>query len=612
MQLAPLPVVVPLAVAAALAIIGKHLHRRIVDSISIATSAAVVIISITLTFQSANGAIVYWFGNWQPLAKSHFPIGICFAIDPIGAGLSSLAALLVLAAFTFSWSYFESVGALYHVLMLVFLAAMCGLALTGDLFNMFVWLEVMTAVGVALCGYKSEQSQSLQGALNFAVVNTIGAFLSLMGVALLYGATGSLNLAEVGRTLAAGHFSQGFVTVALLLVTAGFLVKSATFPFHFWLADAHAVAPTPVCILFSGVMVELGLYAIGRIYWVVFAQSAQPAPQTIRDVFLLMGSLTAVVGALYCFGQRHLKRLLAFSTISHVGIMLIAFSLLNPRALAGMALYLAGHGLIKAALFIGAGILLHRFGSLDEYDLQRSIAKRLAPIGVLMVLGAWGLAGLPPFATFFGEMRIDEIGSQQHLTWLPAITIFAEALTAAAVLRFTARVFFGVGRQGKSMVSAGAPHLHTDAETSGQHSRVPAFMWVPMAALIIGAALIAVPLRGPVETAAKHFESAPLYDAAVLRINAQTAAPRPYDRPFEAHGESEWWIPLLVALATLGAAAASLFPKSPRTAFARPIGAVLSKTVLELRRFQSGRVGDYVAWFAFGIAAYGSLLLLLH
>jgi multicomponent Na+:H+ antiporter subunit D len=611
MQLAPLPIIVPLAVAAMLAIAGKRIYRRVLDTLAIATSASVVVVNIALTFQSANNVIVYWFGDWRPLANSHFPIGICLAIDPIGAGLASLAALLVLAAFTFSWSYFESVGALYHVLMLVFLAAMCGLALTGDLFNMFVWLEVMTAAGVALCGYKSEQSQSLQGALNFAVINTIGAFLSLMGIALLYGATGSLNLAEVGRTLATTHFSQGFVTIALLLVIAGFLVKSATFPFHFWLADAHAVAPTPVCILFSGVMVELGLYAIARIYWIGFALSAQPPPRTIRDVFLLMGSLTAVIGALYCFGQRHLKRMLAFSTISHVGLMLIGIALLDSRALAGMALYLAGHGLIKAGLFIGAGILLHRFESMDEYDLRGNPTRRLAPIGVLMALGAWGLAGLPPFATFFGQLRIDEIGSQQHLDWLPAVTICAEALTAAAVLRFTGGVFFGLGR-GKSMALRGAPHLHTDVETGGQHSFVPAFMWVPMAVLILGAALIAIPLRAPADRASSRFESAPLYDASVLQIKAPPAASRPYGHPPDSHGESDWWIPLAVALGVVGVTGVSLFPEPRHPVFAKPVAIALTKTVVELRRFQSGRVGDYVAWFAFGIAAYGIMLLLVR
>lgn len=283
--------------------------RRVLDLTALLTSAAVTAICALLANASAQRVIVYWFGNWQPTAHTHFPIGICFMIDPIGAGLAAFTSLLVFAAFTFSWSYFESARALYHILMLVFLAAMCGLSLSGDLFNMFVWFELMTAAGVALCGYKSEEGQSMQGALNFAVLNTVGAFLSLSGVALVYAFTGSLNLVEVGVTLAQHSLGSEFLCVAFLFIISGFLVKAAVFPFHFWLADAHAVAPTPVCVIFSGVMVELGLYAAARIYWVVFAQASAPSATAIRDLFLIVGSLTAVFGALYCFGQRHFKRL---------------------------------------------------------------------------------------------------------------------------------------------------------------------------------------------------------------------------------------------------------------------------------------------------------------
>ena len=160
--------------------------------------------------------------------------------------------------------------------MLVFMAAMCGLCLTGDLFNLFVWFELMTAAAVGLCGYKSEESWPLLGSLNFAVSNTVGAFLSLTGIAILYAFTGSLNMADVARSLAQHHPGTLYLSIAFLLVIAGFLVKAAAFPFHFWLADAHAVAPTPVCILFSGVMVELGIYAIARVYWTVLRRPAVP------------------------------------------------------------------------------------------------------------------------------------------------------------------------------------------------------------------------------------------------------------------------------------------------------------------------------------------------
>ncbi len=162
MFLVPLPVVLPLLMAALLAGTGSFIPRRLMDAAATLTSAAVAGICIYLTFHSANGMMVYWFGHWTPQGSSHFPIGVCFAVDPIGAGMASLVSVLMLAAITFSWNFFDSIKSFYHTLMLVFLAAMCGLCLTGDVFNLFVWLELMTAVGVGLCGYESHESQPLQ------------------------------------------------------------------------------------------------------------------------------------------------------------------------------------------------------------------------------------------------------------------------------------------------------------------------------------------------------------------------------------------------------------------------------------------------------------------
>jgi multicomponent Na+:H+ antiporter subunit D len=137
----------------------------------------------------------------------------------------------------------------YDVLMIVFCGAMCGFALTGDLFNMFVWFELMSVAAYALTGFKIAELGPLQGAINFAVSNTIGAYMVLIGIALLYARTGALNLAQIGRTLA-GQKPDGLVVVALTLIVVGFLVKAAMVPFHFWLSDAHAAAPAPVCVLF--------------------------------------------------------------------------------------------------------------------------------------------------------------------------------------------------------------------------------------------------------------------------------------------------------------------------------------------------------------------------
>src|SRR6185312_511403 len=176
MWLAPLPVALPLACAALLLLIGRHLPARLPDAVATAAAAATAAICALLLIRAAEAPIVYWYGGWTP--RGGAAIGIDFVIDAAGAGAASFLSLLFTATFVFAWGYFADVGARFHILMLVFLAAMCGFCLTGDIFNLFVFFELMSVTAFALTGYKLEAS-ALEGALNFTVTNSLGSFLLL-------------------------------------------------------------------------------------------------------------------------------------------------------------------------------------------------------------------------------------------------------------------------------------------------------------------------------------------------------------------------------------------------------------------------------------------------
>jgi multicomponent Na+:H+ antiporter subunit D len=609
-QLLALVVVVPLLGAAAAIALGPVLgsRRRLLDAAAIGVAAAVAVMLFVIMIRTSGGDQVYWFGGFRPARG--VVIGIDFDAQSLSAGLACVAAVLVTAAMTFSWRYFERVGSYYHALMLTFLAGMVGFCLTGDVFDLFVWFELMGVAAYALTAYRPEERGPIQGALNFAVINSIGAYLSLSGIAVIYGRTGALNMAQIGAALAK-HPGGRLVVVAFLLIIAGLLVKSAIVPFHFWLADAHSVAPTPVCVLFSGVMVELGLYGIARVYWSVFGQ-ALGHRVAIGHVFLVLGVLTAVTGAVFCLRERHIKRLLAFSTISHAGMFLTGFALLTPLGLAGAAVYVLGHALTKGALFLCAGIILHRLRSVNEPYLHGR--GRVLPVtGVVFTLAGLGLAGLPPFATYLGTGWITD-GAPW---WVVAVIIGCTILAGGAVLRVAGGVFYGLGDPPGEDPEMAREAAEETSETDAAKRRTPLSMIGPAAVLTVAG--LAIGLLGSfglsgrglgpvVEAAAVRFTDQAGYNATVLH-GVHLA------HPVSLYAAGPTGVTLASVLGGAGSAAGALilawiglywrrlpvlrgFRPSPRAAAAA-------------RGFQSGVINDYVTWLVVGLACLGGVFALI-
>lgn len=602
--LAAVAIGVPLLGAAAMMAGGPLLGWRVRDGAGIAIAGSTL--AVTCWLATAPGLVVSWMGGWRPVGD--LAIGIGLAIDPLGAGTAALAAALTTMALVFSWRYFETIGALFHVLMLLFLGGMVGFALTGDLFNLFVFFELLTTAAYALTAYDVEHEGPLQGSLNFAVTNTIGAFLLLHGVGLLYARTGALNLAQIGAELE-GAGPDPVLVASFVLLTAGLFTKAAIVPFHFWLADAHAVAPSPVSVLLSGVMIELGLYGWVRVYWNVFAGPFHEHEAGLRTVLLLFGAVTALVAGAFALTQHHLKRLLAYSSVSHSGLILVGLALLEPHGLAGAALYTLAHGGIKGALFLLAGIVLHRYEELDELEL-RGRGRGDWTTAALFVVGAMGLAGLPPFGTTLGKQLVEEAAAHHGLGLVVTSTfVVAGGLTAGAVLATVGRVFAGWGPALPAAAELGEEEEEepeTEEEAPGH--RTPWVMVAPVVALLAAALAVGlVPALGGTAVATAELVVRPAeYRAAVLgdgSLPLPTAAPVHLGLTGAATGFATVVLALLVAAVALGRKGIA---RSTRSMVMR-LGAGLEG----VRELQSGHVGDYVAWMVFGTGLLAGVLLLV-
>jgi multicomponent Na+:H+ antiporter subunit D len=599
MAIAPLTVLVPVLAATALAMTSPIARRREAGIVGIAAAVALAVLSAITLGKVGEGPLVVWFGGWEP--RAGVAIGIDFAVDPLGGGFALFVAVLGVAAAIMCLELIHVEDHLFDAVALVFLAAMVGFCLTGDLFNLFVFFELMSVCAYVLVGYEIGARAPLEGSLTFAVTNSIGTVFLVFGIGLLYGRTGALNLAQIGRTLSQGPV-DGLVVVSYALVVGGLLVKAAAVPFHFWTADAYAVAPTPIALLLSGAFSELGLFGLARVHWTVFADVLAPHEGQLRAILVGLGLLTGLVGAVMCVLQHHLKRLLAFATISHVGLFLVGVGLLESDGLAGAAVWVVGDGLVKASLFGVVGIVHHRCGTVEEADLHGR-ARMLWPLGVAFALGALAVATLPPSGPFLGKTLVEDAALKAGgYDWVPAIMLVVSALTGGALLRVAMRVFFGLGTPAPADRGAEGEDEDTPDERSDAEASSSPLLWAPTLALLAaGIGWGVVPgLTDAAGDAAARFVDTSGYARAVLAGET----PTPIVSTLHGPTATGW---LYASGSVVGAVVVALVALAGARTRAPAAG---RRAVGALRALHSGRPGDYAAWTAFGVAVLGGLLAL--
>ncbi len=391
--------VLPLAAAALVPIVAQRNARAaggFTFVVTLLTAALAVALTIRLV---AEGPLTVHLGGWVA------PYGIELRFDRLGAWSAPLATFFALVV-PFAWRYLEGSvprerWAAFYALMLLNLGGLIGFSLTVDLFNLFLAMEVVSISSYALVAVAG-RGTAAWAALKYLLLGSVSSLLVLFAVALLFALTGSLNLFDVAARLAASEPSPA-ATLALASLAVAFVVKAALFPLHVWLPDAHAIAPSPVSAVLSGLVVKIGIVGLVRV--MQLAGESGIALDVFSELLMLLGAVAIVMGAFLAIFQDDIKLMLAYSTISNIGYIVLGLGLAVPFAVSGALVHVFNHALIKVTLFLAAGSIIHQTGLRTLTDL-RGVGRTLPQTCAAMTLGAMAIVGLPPTAGFISKWYI--------------------------------------------------------------------------------------------------------------------------------------------------------------------------------------------------------------
>jgi len=350
-----------------------------------------LIISLILLPKVLAEPIIVSLGSWQP------PFCINLVAGPVGMLFSAIIALVGFLVSIYALDYIkEGAAEKYHMLYLLLLTGATGVVLTGDIFNLFVFFEILCISSYALVAYLREKS-GIESAVKYLIQGAVGSSLLLIGIGLLYGQFGTLNMADIAEKITSA--SPIFLFVPMVLLVTGLGVEAAIFPLNAWLPDAHSSAPSSISAILSGIAIEVGLYAVARVIFTIFGASG------ILPFLALLGILTLLVGELCAFSQNNIKRMLAYSSIGQIGLILFALAIATSYGVTGGLFQLVSHTLSKALLFLAAGYMIYQTGSLQISALE-GMGKKMPLTCLAFTIGAFSLVGLPPFIGFPGKFLI--------------------------------------------------------------------------------------------------------------------------------------------------------------------------------------------------------------
>ncbi|MCV7177190.1 Na+/H+ antiporter subunit D [Mycolicibacterium sphagni] len=523
--LMPLPVLIPLVAAALTLIAGRK--PRLQRMIALAALTGVLAVCAVLTYLTdRDGTQALHIGGWGPTKEGLGPLGITLVADRLSALMLVVSAIVLLAVVFYAIGQGIRDGdehqpvSIFLPTYLVLSAGVCTAFLAGDLFNLYVGFEVLLTASFVLLTIGASKDRVRAG-ISYVMVSMVSSLIFLVGLALIYAATGTLNMAELSLRLQDISTGTRSAIFAVLLVAFG--IKAAVFPLSAWLPDSYPTAPAPVTAVFAGLLTKVGVYAIIRAHALLFPAGG------LDNVLLVAALLTMLVGVLGAIAQSDIKRLLSFTLVSHIGYMVFGVALSSRLGMSGAIYYVAHHIIVQTTLFLVVGLIERQAGASTLRRLG-GLAAASPLLAFVFLVPALNLGGIPPFSGFIGKVALLEAGtaSGSVLAWLlVAGSLITSLLTLYVVARVWTKAFWRArvdAPEGELADSAPSVLLDDYAEDvafddRGDVGRMPIGMVAPTMALIaVGVALTvaAGPIFGYTDRAANEVLDRGQYITAVL------------------------------------------------------------------------------------------------
>lgn len=426
-----LPLLIPLLTGIITLLLGARRTRaRLVSVAGTTAGLGYAIFLLVLVWQE--GIQVSNVGGW-PL-----PFGIALTVDLLSAIMLSLSALMgwVVLLYTFCTLDEPRERFAFYPLFHFLLLGVNGAFLTGDLFNLYVWFEVMLIASFGLMTLGGERDQ-LEGGLKYVVINLVSSTFFLIAVGLIYGAAGTLNMAHLAEVLSGALPDSRLISALAMLFLLSFGIKAAIFPLFFWLPASYHTPPVAVTALFGGLLTKVGVYAMYRVFTLLFVGQ----PPYINDLLLTLAGMTMVVGVLGAIAQNNVRRILSFHIISQIGYMIMGLALYTPLALIGSVFYIVHHIIVKTNLFLVGGLAQKLTGS---YELKKmgGLYRHYPWLGVLFLIPAFSLAGFPPLSGFWAKFTLIYASLQIGQFWIAGVALLVGLLTLFSMTKIWMAAFW--------------------------------------------------------------------------------------------------------------------------------------------------------------------------